>query len=304
MIFAVKQALTLWILGDGKPGHENQSLGLAEAIGRRLSCEVYRIPASPLRDAFGAAKKFPRPDLIVAAGHSTHGLLCWLAWRYRSQSVVMMRPSLPCALFDMVIAPEHDFRKSNVSNERLLMTRGAINRVKPDVAAARHGSLVLLGGPSKHHGWDVEAMRGMLREIAQRMPAIEVADSRRTPDGFFDSLDFIKARHSHDQTPQGWLAGRLAHAAEVWVTEDSVSMVYEALSGGARVGVLPVPRLRENARVIQGIDRLAAEGWVSRFDEWKESGILQLPPGVLAEADRSADWVLGRIGHLEKEVAR
>lgn len=301
----MKQALTIWTLGDGKPGHENQSLGLAEAVGRRVACEVYRIPASPLQHALVAAKKFPRPDLIVAAGHSTHGLLWWFTWRYRSQSVVMMRPSLPCALFDMVIAPEHDFKKTDASNGHLMMTRGAINRVKPDVASARHGSLVLLGGPSKHHGWDAERMRCMISEIVCRSSEVEVADSRRTPEGFFDSLDFIKVRHSHDRSPQGWLAGRLAVAAEVWVTEDSVSMVYEALTGGARVGVLPVPRMRENARVIQGIDRLASEGWVSWFDEWKESGSLKLPPGVLAEADRAADWVLERIGRdSEKKDTR
>jgi len=291
----VKQALTLWILGDGKPGHENQSLGLAEAMGRCVDCDVHRIPAKPWQEALKLGAALPKPDLIVAAGHSTHRLLWWLARRHRARSVVMMRPSLPMGLFDMVIAPEHDFKSSHSNRANLLTTRGALNRVVPASGEGKGGGLVLLGGPSKHHGWDAEVMRGMLAEIAERTPNLEVADSRRTPKGYIDTLDFITERHSHHETPQGWLAARLARAGEVWVTEDSVSMVYEALTGGAKVGVLPVPRIRENARVIQGLDKLVADGWVTRFEDWKDRGSLKTPSEILAEADRAAAWVLGRL---------
>lgn len=293
------QALTLWILGDGKPGHENQSLGLAGALGRRVACEVHRIPAQPWRVALEAAAGLPKPDLIVAAGHATHKLLWWLARKHRTRSVVMMRPSLPMAFFDLVIAPEHDFKNKPTPGGRVLTTQGALNRVVSVDDAPKQGALVLLGGPSKHHGWDAQAMRGMLAAIAGRTPGLEAADSRRTPDGFFDSLDFIKTKHPHHETPPGWLADRLARAAEVWVTEDSVSMVYEALTGGARVGVLPVPRLRENARVIQGLDRLVAAGWATRFEDWKNGGPLQSPPTRLAEADRAAAWVLDHLPTAE-----
>lgn len=292
----MKHALSIWILGDGKPGHENQSLGLAEAMGRRVDYEVHRIPVKPWREALKIAIGLPNPDLIVAAGHSTHGLIWWLSRRYRARSVVMMRPSLPMGLFDMVIAPEHDFKNLPASEGSVLTSRGALNRVVPNVDQEKHGVLVLLGGPSKHHAWDSEVMRGMLVEIAERIPNLEVADSRRTPDGFFDSLDFIKERHSHHETPQGWLAERLARVEAVWVTEDSVSMVYEALTGGAKVGALPVPRIRENARVIQGLDQLVTDGWVSRFEDWKDCGTLKSPPEILAEADRAAAWLLGRMG--------
>ena len=291
-VAGVKQALIIWILGDGKPGHENQSLGLAEAMGRRVACEVHRIPARPWREALSMAAELPRPDLIVGAGHSTHGLLWWLSRRYRARSVVMMRPSLPKGLFDMLVAPEHDFKNPPLSGGSVLATRGALNRVVPVTDGSRKGTLVLLGGPSKHHGWDAEGIREMISEISARAPGVEVADSRRTPDGFFASLDFINARHAHRETPPGWFAAWLARAEEVWVTEDSVSMVYEALTGGARVGILPVPRLKKNARVIQGLDRLADGGWVTRYADWRENEILPAPPHRLAEADRVAEWLL------------
>jgi mitochondrial fission protein ELM1 len=86
----------------------------------------------------------------------------------------------------------------------------------------------------------------------------------------------------HQQTPPGWLAGKLSALETVWVTEDSVSMIYEALSGGAKVGVLEMPRLRPGARVIRGLEVLRAEGY---FDK-------DHPPQLLAEADRCAELIL------------
>ncbi|MBM3864135.1 MAG: hypothetical protein FJ385_09365 [Verrucomicrobia bacterium] len=108
--------LVLWLIGDGKPGHENQSLGLAEAIGRRVPVDIHRIRLAQGRGLLGrlaaataTAKTLPRPDFILGAGHATHLPLLWLARKYGAKSVVLMKPSLPLACFDWCIAPEHVF---------------------------------------------------------------------------------------------------------------------------------------------------------------------------------------------------
>jgi len=125
-----------------------------------------------------------------------------------------------------------------------------------------------------------------------------MADSRRTPAGFLGLLAEEEAAglvvHPHQATGPDWLAQRLATAAEVWVTEDSVSMVYEALTAGARVGVLPMPRLRAGSRVVRGLEQLAADGYVTLYGEWRGSRELRPPPARLAEADRCAAIVLER----------
>jgi hypothetical protein len=124
-----------------------------------------------------------------------------------------------------------------------------------------------------------------------------VADSRRTPPGFLDSLAVGVpglAVHPHGGTGPDWLARQLAAAVEVWVTEDSVSMVYEALTAGARVGVLPMPRRRVRSRVSRGLEQLVAEGYVTRYSDWCESRVLSPPPVRLAEADRCAALILSR----------
>ena len=77
------------------------------------------------------------------------------------------------------------------------------------------------------------------------------------------------------------------------MTADSVSMVYEALTAGAAVGVLDVPQKR-SSRIGRGLDRLAAEGWVTLFADWRPGLRLHRPPGVFNEAERCARWIVER----------
>jgi len=297
----------IWLLCDGKPGHENQSLGLAEAIGRRVRCEIHRIDLSAAAGMLGrhflamqANRDLPRPDLILGAGHSTHASLWWLARKTRAKSVVLMRPSLPLGCFDLCIAPAHDFPEG-YERSGLVLTRGALNRVK-DAAGEKSGKLILIGGPSKIHGWDGDTLLEMLA-LATDRGGWELTDSRRTPDGF---LDQVRARlpgvtaFSHEETPPDWVPEKLGQAKEVWVTEDSVSMIYEALTSGARVGLLPLPRLKSGARILNGIDRLLAEKFLTPFAGWREFQRISSPPEILREADRCAEIVIAHLTSMNQ----
>ena len=295
----MKLPLIIWLISDGKPGHENQSLGLAEALGRRMPCQIHRISIAGksgligrIRRACADSAAFPAPDLILAAGHATHPALLWLSHKHRAKSIVLMKPSLPISWFDLCIAPAHDFPMA-CTRPNLILTRGALNRVTPG-EGERSGKLILLGGPSKSHGWNGEAMLDMLA-LATDRGGWELTDSRRTPEGFLDQvrekLPGITAI-SHTETPPGWVPEKLRMAKEVWVTEDSVSMIYEALTSGARVGLLPVPRMTKNSRVLRGIDGLLADGYLTPFARWAETQRITRPPDTLCEAERCADLTL------------
>ena len=297
---AVTKSLTLWLLGDGKPGHENQSLGLADALARRLPCEVHRVSiageraiVTRIKAAGRASAGLPEPDLIVAAGHATHFALLWLARKHRAKSVVLMKPSLPMGLFDLCIVPAHDFTQAS-DRKNVVITQGALNRVSPPTDSKRDGKMILIGGPSTSHGWDGEALLAALSEIATD-GFWQLTDSRRTPDGFIDE---IRRRvpaieiFPHRQTPPAWLPGKLAAACEVWVTEDSVSMIYESLSSGARTGLLPVPRLTVSSRVLRGVETLVSGGFLTPFAIWRNTRSLPDPPEILRESDRCADIIL------------
>jgi uncharacterized protein len=293
-----------WVLCDGKPGHENQSLGLAEALARATPFTIHRIslppaagPLARLRHAQSAAASLPAPDFILAAGHRTHLALWRLSRRYRARSVVLMRPSLPRRLFDCCVAPRHDFPHlpPDAAPPGLLLTRGALNRIPPPGSAPHTEKLILLGGPSAHHGWDEPSMLAMLQDITRHQPGWILTDSRRTPPEFTQTLSAQLPGveiHPHATTSPDWLPSRLAAAAEVWVSEDSVSMVYEALSSGARVGLLPVPRTNPRARILQGLHELIDSGYLTPYANWQSQRQLPHAPQTLREADRIAAALL------------
>lgn len=188
-----------------------------------------------------------------------------------------MRPSLPLSWFDWCIAPEHDFPNGSPALN-IITSKGALNRVVP-VGVEKNGKLFLIGGPSKTHGYDEAALIAQIKAVAKDEPW-EIADSLRTPESLLPALrQEIPALtfFPHQKTQPGWLAAKLAEVEEVHVTEDSVSMIYEALSSGAKVRVLEMPRLRQNSRVMRGLDILKAAGYFSDGS-----------PEILAEADRCA----------------
>ncbi|MEN9974483.1 MAG: hypothetical protein RLZZ282_489 [Verrucomicrobiota bacterium] len=301
----VTRPLIIWLLGDGKPGHENQTLGLAEAIARRVPCENYRVSLaasagvlSRIQAALRASADLPAPDLILGAGHATHPALLWLTRKHRqSKSIVLMRPSLPLAWFDLCIAPTHDFSSPHPARANVILTRGALTRVISPAGELSRGRMILVGGPSTTHGWNGDLLLRALSEIAEH-GHWQLTDSRRTPAGF---LTQIRQHHpaidvfSHLETPPDWLPTQLAAASEVWVTEDSVSMIYEALTSGAKVGLLPAPRLKPSSRVLRGLDSLVTDGFLTPFAEWQLTRQLKNPPESLREADRCAELLIPRL---------
>jgi mitochondrial fission protein ELM1 len=278
---------------------ENQSLGLAEAIGRRVDARIHciRLPGSGgilkrLKSAVASSAGLPAPDFIISTGHATHLPLLWLARKHRAKSIVLMRPSLPLSWFDLCIAPEHDF-PAGCRRHNVILTRGALNRITP-ANGEKSGRLILIGGPSKTHGWNGEALLEMLTSITAS-GGWELTDSRRTPEGFLSQLRGKLpsiAAISHTQTPPDWVPEKLRQAKEVWVTEDSVSMIHEALTSGANVGLLPLPRRAMDSRVLRGIDGLVSDGFLTSYPKWANTGRLTPPPEPLHEAERCAGMVL------------
>ncbi len=278
------------VISDGKAGHENQSLGLAEAMARLRPSEIHLLRLDMnmwiyrrIKAAVVCSATFPRPDFVLAAGHATHPAALWIARKYGARSICLMKPSLPLSWFDFCICPEHDFIGKPVP-PMIITSKGALNRVMPQTGD-KSGKLFLIGGPSKTHGYDETSLIAQIKAIAGN-DEWQVADSRRTPETLLPALKKSLPALTifpHQETQPGWLAGKLSTAETVWVSEDSVSMIYEALSSGARVGVLKMPRLRPDARVIRGLEALKAEGY---FDP-------KSPPRTLAEADRCAAILLG-----------
>jgi mitochondrial fission protein ELM1 len=298
--------IVAWCFTDGKAGHENQSRGLIDALGERLPVADYSIPAESglaaardyLRGRFPAAHDLPDPDLIIGAGHATH-LPMLAARRARGgRVIVLMQPSLPNAWFDLCVIPEHDQPRPAPN---LLVTRGALNRIRHVAEHDDGAGLFLVGGPAPHVQWDTAAVIAQIRTVLERSPEQHwwLTTSRRTPDDFIPALtaqlpEALAARLTvvpFSETDVGWLPEKLGLAAQVWVTQESVSMVYEALSSGAAVGLLALPSTQPQGRVARGIDGLLREGLVLCFADWEQGSELRVPAKRFDEAGRCADWI-------------
>lgn len=285
----------LWRFSDGKPGHDAQSLGLVKALRARCEIKVFELCVGGRLAALGGwltgrydeGRTLPRPDLLVGAGHATHWHLLAARRAVGGRAIVLMQPSLPNALFDLCLIPEHDKPRSAAN---VLVTTGVLNTLSPSQNRSSDQGLILLGGPSPHYRWNDNEVLEQVSALLAARPQLHwrLLSSRRTPKSTVECL-----RQCKDLTllspdvPTDPVAEALATATEVRVSEDSVSMIYEALSSGAPTGLLAVTRRATN-RVTAGVDELVARGWVSAPGDWHAPAT----PPPLDEAGRCADWIM------------
>ncbi|MFZ5723698.1 MAG: mitochondrial fission ELM1 family protein [Pseudomonadota bacterium] len=301
---AAQRRLVVWLIADGRPGHRTQLEGLLRALARHAVVESHALEVAPeftwhaAREAllrrFPAGDALPDPDLVIGCGHAAH-LAVLAATRARGgRSVVLMQPSLPLRWFDLCVIPQHDDPPARAN---VIATRGVLNMQRASVHQKPTQGLFLIGGPSKHHKWDEKTLITQLRQIVKETPDMHWAltTSRRTPE---NSLGLLKSLRGIgvevipcEQTDPGWVHDAITVSSTVWVTEDSVSMIYESLTSGAATGVLWVPRA-DIDRVTRGVDRLVADGLVTTFLAWKDNHRLARQEKPINEADRVAARIM------------
>ncbi|WP_019457473.1 mitochondrial fission ELM1 family protein [Acinetobacter sp. GG2] len=282
-------------VSDGKAGHRSQALGLFQAMQRQQAnatfeeVSIHDLPIFSLINAFFSSKKtlFKQvPNFIFGVGSHTH-FRVWLLGKIfkKAKTVILMKPNLPIAWFDYAVIPEHD---GIPANSRVIVTRGALNPIRNENRHQKARILIALGGSSKRHQWNQEKVLLSVQQIVEHNPNSEIilTTSRRTPAEFIDILrqqSFAQYLQicPVEQTPQGWIFEEMQKAEAVWVTEDSVSMIYEALTAGCRVGVIAMDRLKQD-RITNSVDVLLEKKFIANV-----SDIHLLPEGqLLQEADR------------------
>jgi len=260
---------TCWVVTDGKPGMENQALGVAEAVGFETTIKRIRVrapwrwlPPSLWFDRFAAlhysgdALDPPWPDLLIGCGRMS--VPYSLAVRRKSLrqtfTVQIQNPAVSPRRFDLVVPPHHDHMKG----ENIFETRGAVHRVTPERLSAEADKFraqlahlprplvaVLIGGNNKCYAITPDITRKLaddLISLARDFGAgLAVTPSRRTGaenekvlrEALADAPAVI-----WDGTGDNPYFGYLGLADAVVVTCDSVSMVSESASTGKPVYVV------------------------------------------------------------------
>ena len=265
-------------VSDGKAGHRSQAVGLYKAIQRNSTqsvsfqeISIAQLPivglcAGMLAHRINAVSQ--APDYIIGVGSHTQLRVLLLGKVFpQAKTVILMKPNFPFSWFDHVIIPEHD-GVAELGN--VILSKGALNPIINEQRHHPNRILIALGGSSKRHQWDNEKVLHAVQQIAEQNPQAEIilTTSRRTPADFLDLLNeqpFAGQLQIFpvEQTPQGWIFEEMQQAEAVWVTEDSVSMIYEALTAGCRVGVIQIDRLKQD-RIVKSVDALLEKNIVSK----------------------------------------
>lgn len=297
---------TITIISDGKPGHLAQSRGLADAIGRRGDVPISEKDCGTkisVNDFAGDS-----PGMVIVAGHRAYQSALLVAAQLGCPAIALMNPGWWLRRkFDVCVIPRHD---GVAESNNVIVTEGALNSLQPAADSSPGEALLLIGGPSRHHHWEDESLLAQLHTLLARDSDLRwtATSSRRTPESTDRHLHELAREHGDrfaytpvSETPRGWVAEQLKRCGTVWVTEDSVSMVYESLTAGARVGLLDVPRKSgKPGRVVRGVISLIERGWVTVFADWREGKPLPEDRPPLNEADRVADELLKRYPQLLK----
>ena len=297
--------LVIWRLTDGRQGHDRQTEGLTQALAAITPTQIHSIDvegsaAGRFKDfcvgRFAGGAALPSPALIVGAGNTCQWPLLAARRARGGRSIYLMRPSLPTKWFDLCIIPRHDHPEAD---SHVIVSEGPLNPMRGGNPERAKGGLILLGGPSAHHDWNTRDILQQVSRITERRSDIrwQITDSRRSPGDLRDTLTHVARDNAtfvpHEETGSDWLPEAMAQSRYIWVSADSVAMIFEALTSGARVGIIDVPAKRRD-RITVIADDLKARNGVASLDAWIEAGTIDTQAEPLDEARRCAQLIAER----------
>lgn len=317
---------TVWIVSEGSPGHVSQSVGLVNALKAHCDLDVVEVTGRLcvrgwvrpiLRFLMGKSgrplPKFlldrthqlnvpcdaPAPDLIVSSGGKS--VLAARTWAQKFKVPYVFigeRKPYPASWFHTIISPAINESCENSIDVELIPTPVTPQFIAEKGQVEKDTWCMIIGGVSRsHHFVDKDWIA-----IAEGMNALAdrenirwlITTSRRTgaeAEGLLKQhlkSDVLKDAIWWAEEPRKELYSFMARSELLFVTQDSVTMVTEAVSSGKPVVVVfpetcPIPedsfmnayfdRLERNRRLV----RLRAES-LAAFEFKGEDFSLQEGP--------------------------
>lgn len=301
------------ILTEPYAGLQAQAMGLAEAAGLSPTVQPL-LPRAPWR--WIAARMWPAPlravrlddpgDAVMITAGGTAAVIGAALRRPGRPVVQVQHPRMDPSRFDVVVVNRHD----GLTGPNVVVTRTALHRATP--ARLRHGAAewlermaalprplvaVLVGGANGRFRLDGAVAAGLGAQLAAMMRAdrvgVAITPSRRT------SAPARQALRDAVVPLGGWVwdmagdnpyFGLLALADAIVVTEDSVSMVSEAVATRAPVLLAALPgrsrRIRQFTRFLQEDRRLRP--FTGRLELW--------PVAPIDDTQAAGDEMRARLG--------
>ena len=262
----MKKIKTIWRLVDGKAGHDKQSLALVENLKNQARCKIFNINIQNLTNPFIAIifKKYNldkgliKPDIAIGAGHKTHLYLLAIKRCFSAKIVVILKPSLPLKFFDLCVIPKHDDVKNK---NNIITTQTALVNFNSNMKKKENVALFLIGGPSKHYYWNTKAVLEKIKNISKQyeFKKLLLTTSRRTPLNFINEFNNLKIKNmklcEHAKIENDWLEKNITKVKNVWVTNDSYSMLIEAIASGAYTDILDL-EIKKKSKLSEEIEKI------------------------------------------------
>ncbi len=286
----------IWALLLPEAGFRSQVLGLAEALDtpfieknvnlkRPWSFFPARFCPFALSGLDQQSDRLspPWPDVVISCGRRTIPLALAIkrASHGRTRAIHIQDPKSAAPLFDLALPLQHD----GLTGPNVLPVDTALHRITPKKLTEASSQWVtrmagferpligvILGGRNRTYRFtkDVaDRMIDLLDRLHKESRAhFYITASRRTESEALDRFEAFKIGRSYVTlwTGQGDnpYLGILAESDALIVTEDSISMVSEALSTGKPVATFPLAGVSN--RHGRFIENLLNRGAITRFD--------------------------------------
>ena len=308
-------AMNITVLLEGRAGHEKQSLAIVRELQQLTEVSVQEISLPAIGIAgrlmeclsimFGGGHVHDRAtasvDLFLGTGSRTHLALLGYKKKYKKPIVTCMAPEpFIRRWFDLCCVPRHD---SLVPGENIFFTDGPPVLAGPELKRDPSKGLILVGGiDERSHVWhDNEIVHKIEEIISSRQDVCwSVSSSPRTPSQTVDLLKKSEKVLSNmkvfpfQETVRGWVEEQYAQSTYAWVTADSISMVYEAITAGCRVGVVPVKWLNARNKFQRSLDYLQQCRFIVMYSDKDVNNLDNVDAGNFNEARRCAIEILNR----------
>ena len=209
-------------------------------------------------------------DLFVGAGSTSYYALKFYARRYAKPSVALMYPKGYRKDFSVIIAGAHD-RPEPRANLKISPVSLSFSRPQGLYKPQRKAVGFIIGGPNSCFEMGDKILK-QIETVRAQFADCEFAltTSPRTPRATESALAKLSWDYSviYSREPVNPIGDFLAQCEWVFISEDSVSMISEAVSNGsANVAILSLKRKDAHNKFDDFISALVSTGHARRYDE-------------------------------------
>ena len=250
------------------------------------------------KEKFWKKKRF---DYIISSGSYLSPINLLISKLIGAKSINIMVPFLlPLNFFDIVIMPYHDYLKIHKNKKNIIVTIGAPNCIDEKSLEDGRKSLekvinippnsniigILLGGNDNNYSISIEWIKNFLKVIDKLNSNIKffISTSKRTEKKV---VEFIKeyiekfGKFLYAEFPglsqNSHYLGIIGLSNYIFVTEDSINMISEAITGGKPTLILGVERKNKRKLIFDfTIEKLVKENYAEYLPENKISEIPEM----------------------------